>query len=143
MRHILIVDDTEADRELHKLLVRELSPNDLENRWEIYTASSLNEAARLLIRTAFDLVLLDIYVGSEDGIVFLGEIRTGNVIPNIKVILMSGMPRDIDIIAGSKLQIEGYVQKSFTVDEMRLALDAMIPKEFGRAPKKEGDALGL
>jgi two-component system nitrogen regulation response regulator GlnG len=98
-RHVLVVDD---DRSL-RLLCRV----NLElDGFEVTEASSL-EAAREAVR-GVDAVLLDVHVGSENGIDLLDELKRDR--PELPVVLLTG--------------------ESGLPSEARGRADAVLPKPF-------------
>lgn len=126
---ILIVDDSKSDQEIIKhTLNRILKPDHTF----IFFANNLTEAKALLVQMKFDLIFIDVYIGPDDGILFLAEIRASElpIIKDTPVVLVSGLPRDIDILAAKQLNVEGFIQKTPTMNEYENVVRQVLPKSL-------------
>ena len=83
MRRILVVDDEENIRYTFTAFLEDAGH-------EVQTASSRHEALQCLAGTSFDLVFIDIMLGSESGIDLLGEVRRHQ--PLCPVVMVTGSP---------------------------------------------------
>ena len=79
-QRLLVIDDEAHIRDAYRRLFWHYG-------FEVYTASNATEANELLVRSKFDIVLLDIKMAEVDGAVFFGIIRTFH--KNVKVVVSS------------------------------------------------------
>ena len=116
MKKILIVDDVpEYLNSLSRALSRE---------FEVYQASSLEQAKEVMVKGEMDiqLALVDVRLSEEDmsnrdGILFLGWLKEG--FPDIPVVMMSAY-RDFDsAVDAINLGASRYVKKPINVKELR------------------------
>ncbi len=77
---ILIVDDEAALRQSLSLVLR-------SDGYKVTTASTADEASRLLEAGAFDLVFLDLKMPGKDGLVMLKELRS--MYPHMPVLILT------------------------------------------------------
>jgi CheY-like chemotaxis protein len=90
IHRILIVDD---DNDLRKLMLRMLS---LDGQFQVYTASSGEEALKLMPVLNPDLLLLDIVLGDMSGWDLLQTKNSSTVLSDISVIVLSGQDPQIE-----------------------------------------------
>ncbi|HYE12149.1 MAG TPA: response regulator, partial [Patescibacteria group bacterium] len=88
---ILIVDDEESVR---KLIKKSL----IHENYLIEEASSGQSALAILQDNAFDLIILDVMLGDQDGFELIKEIKSLDIMTPI--ILVSGRSEDYDKILG-------------------------------------------
>jgi len=92
----------------------------------VATAKRLEDAARLIEHESpFGLVLLDINLGRQNGLTLL-EHPPANL--SKKVILLSGVTEQEWIMQGFALGAHAFITKSIEVDEMLVALKAVLLK---------------
>lgn len=107
---VLIVDDEPAAR----LGMRKA----LETRgYKIHEASSLASARQQMDGVAPDLVLLDLNLGSEDGMELLRSLRSKSDLPLVIIITAHGSEKLA--VEAMKAGAYDYVAKPFEVDELR------------------------
>ena len=119
--HILVVDD---DRRLRALLQRFLR----ENGYFVSVAQDADDARQMLADYKFDLLIVDIMMPKETGLVFLEKLRKENRVP---VILLTAMGETADRITGLELGADDYLPKPFEPKELLLRLKNILK----RAPK--------
>lgn len=106
---VLIVEDDPAMRQL-------VSAYFAQHRCQPVTASEPDDAIRLMARSQFSLVILDIDLGERDGFELLRRIRAGSDIP---VIAIAGERTDaVDRIVGLELGADDYLAKPFNLREL-------------------------
>ena len=112
MARILVIDDQEP--------IRRIVRRALENeRHEVWDASDGELGMQLLERETVDIVITDIFMPGQDGIVTLREIR--KKFPSLNVIVMSGgdstgmldLRKDAELLGAVK-----SLQKPFTAREI-------------------------
>lgn len=131
LEHILIVDD---DERICSLLVRYLT----REGYEATAAANGTEMKRCIERNAPDLVILDLMLPGEDGLVLARELRSH---PNIGIIMLTGKIETIDKVVGLESGADDYVMKPFDKRELlarirsvlrRMKFQSAIPREQPR-----------
>lgn len=124
MRRLLVVDDEEA--------IRQLFACELEEEgYQVDVAGSGDEAATLLRQNDYDLVVLDIQIGSESGLDILQDIiNQRQDLPVILCTAYSCYKEDF-----SSWLADGYVVKSSDLTELK--------QEISRVLAKSGQRQGL
>ena len=89
----------------------------------VVTVNSLNDARSALEESSFDLLLLDINLGHENGLSLL-ETPTTRLPP--RVILLSGISEQEWIFRGFELGAFGFIPKSVEPQELLSAIDRML-----------------
>lgn len=102
-RTVLVIDDDASIRMLCRL--------NLElDGWHVLEAGSLPQARERLAAEQVDVVVLDVHVGSGNGIEFMAELRGEHA--GVKVALLTGSDRVAD--AGS----DAVILKPFTIHQL-------------------------
>jgi DNA-binding response OmpR family regulator len=100
---VLVVDDDASIRLLCRL--------NLElDGWRVVEAASLSQARERLAGDCVDVVVLDVHVGSENGLEFLQELRRER--PQLKIAMLTGSEDLGDV--GS----DGIIPKPFTIQQL-------------------------
>jgi CheY-like chemotaxis protein len=127
MARIIVIDDNEAARSTMRRVLERVGHEVLE-------ASDGAAGLKLLAETGVTLVITDIFMPGQDGIVTLGRIR--KEFPGVRVIAVSGgdatgridLRRDAELLGAART-----LRKPFAPAELRraveetLALDAEQP----------------
>lgn len=125
---ILIVDDEEGIRELLLTYLGDFG-------FEVAAVSDGSEMRRHLAEHPVDLVLLDLGLPHEDGLVLARELRSRNDVPGIVIITGRGEP--VDRILGLELGADDYIAKPFDLREVvarvRSVLRRLRPPEGAAA----------
>jgi two-component system OmpR family response regulator len=119
--HILIVDDSSDIREP---LARYLAKKGLR----VATADGGQEMRRVMKTSAIDLVVLDIMMPGEDGLVLCRMIRETTDIP---VILLTAMVEETDRVVGLEIGADDYVTKPFSPRELLARIKAVLRRARG------------
>ena len=125
--HLLVVDD---DTRLRSLLQRFLR----ENGFMISVAKNAEEARKRLSEYGFDLLIVDIMMPNESGLVFLKKLREESDVP---VILLTAMGETRDRIAGLETGADDYLPKPFEPKELVLRIKSILK----RTPKTTNQVL--
>jgi DNA-binding NarL/FixJ family response regulator len=120
---ILFVDD-------HRLVVSGIAGLLRARGHRVAAAKNLAEARAVLRSQGFDLLLLDINLGAENGLQLLEE--PGLPLP-ARIIMLSGASEQEWIFKGFELHAFGFISKSIEAEELLSAIDAML----GQAPLPE------
>ncbi len=131
---ILIVDDEEAIVfSLQRIL-------ELSGTYEVMTATSAEQALKLIKQAVPDLIISDIKMPGMDGLTFCKKIRAGEVTSNIPFIFLTAK-REL-MIEGFKAGGDDFIIKPFTFDEVMAKMEAMfrrIEKTQEQANQIKGD----
>jgi DNA-binding response OmpR family regulator len=123
-RRVLVVDDQEDIREMARLVLSGAG-------YEVATASSGREALRLVRRSAFDLVLLDINMPEMDGWATLRLLRADDALDALPVAMFSVKSEVRDKVAGLKDGAIDYITKPFGVDELASRVSRILAGSSG------------
>jgi len=130
---ILYVDD---DAQVRTTLAEVLSYNE----YPTVVAATAEAALRCSNRQEISLILLDINLSGENGLVLLPYLRVNR--PDVPVILYTGLDHDEQQVAGFfERGASGYVRKAEPMQEL---LEVIRIALISRAPKpQEQPAIGL
>ncbi len=114
IKNILIVDPEAHVSEL-------LSMHLKKTGYSIFTATNSAEVIALLVSEEIDLIILEINLGCENGLVLLSTIK--EVSPDTKVIMLTGMGYVKDLISRAEESgANGYLSKVQPLDELSLSI---------------------
>jgi two-component system phosphate regulon response regulator OmpR len=116
--HLLIVDD---DARLRELLRRYLS----ESGFRVTTAAGAAEARANLASFAFDLVVLDVMMPGENGLVLTRALRQEGRVP---VLLLTAMGEPEDRVNGLEQGADDYLSKPFEPRELVLRIRNLLQR---------------
>jgi two-component system, OmpR family, response regulator len=126
--HILVVDD---DREIRDLVARYLS----KHGFRVRAAADGREMYRALDDWSIDLVILDIMMPGEDGLVLCRKLRAESKIP---IIMLTAMGEETDRIVGLEMGADDYVAKPFNPRELLARIKAVLRRaEGGQADRPD------
>lgn len=119
---VLVVDDDASIRFLCRV--------NLElDGWTVREAPTIPRAREAIGEGDIDIVLLDVHVGSDNGIDFLGELRERH--PGLPVVMLTGS------VGSSSLEsakADAVISKPFTLDQLTGTVGSLV----GRAPRDPG-----
>ncbi|MFB9242645.1 response regulator [Massilia antarctica] len=116
--HVLIVDD---DRD-----IRELLSTYLEKQGLRCTAVADGRAMRAaLARSTPDLIVLDIMLPGDDGLVLCREIRSGKQ-RAIPILMLTARDDETDRVVGLELGADDYMSKPFAARELLARIRAVL-----------------
>lgn len=130
--HVLVVDD---DVEIGRLLFRYLGSQGL------HVSVALN-GAELRAATdgdAIDLILLDLGLPDEDGLVLMRDLRSRWHGP---VIILSGRGEAVERVVGLELGADDYVTKPFDLRELLARIRSVLRRAQGVPTKQVDKARG-
>jgi DNA-binding response OmpR family regulator len=113
---ILVVDDDTSLAEMLKALLTSVG-------YDVWLASNAAEAKALVVHVHPDLILLDLMLPDEDGLVLYSELRDRWPAP---VILLSATHRRADPIVGLRLGAEDFIAKPFGNQELLARIAAIL-----------------
>jgi two-component system OmpR family response regulator len=116
--HILIVDD---DREIRELVGNFLKRNGLN----VTFAADGRQMWSVLDNTAVDLIVLDIMMPGDDGLVLCRELRSGKH-RRTPVLLLTARDDDMDRVIGLEMGADDYIVKPFVARELLARIKAVL-----------------
>ena len=124
--HIAIVDD---HRDIRDLIGKYLG----QNGYRVSLAESAATLRRLLEKSAFDLVVLDVMMPGEDGLSLCRYLRNAT---NLPIIMLTAMTDDTDRIIGLEMCADDYVTKPFNPRELLARIKAVLRRVNSLPPQK-------
>jgi DNA-binding response OmpR family regulator len=121
--HILIVDD---DPQIRDLLQEYFTLKELRAS----AISSGKEMTECLVNHSIDLVILDLRLAGEDGMVLARKLREESAIP---VIILTGVSDEADRIMGLELGADDYLTKPFSPRELLARVRTVLRRSQGGA----------
>ena len=122
--NILVVDD--------ELSVLQISKEILEARnYRVMTAADGAEATALFAsaeKGSVDLVITDMNMPLMDGSSTIRALR--RLAPSLKIIISSGLLTDVNSAGVAGLDIQGYLTKPYTADQLAAMVSKVLRKEF-------------
>lgn len=116
LRSILVVDDEENFLTLlHWFLT--------QRGYNVSTASSADQAVRLLDGRTFDIALLDVRLGNSDGLELLGKLTQR--LPDLKVFMMTAYPTVGSVKEAFDKGALRYLTKPVDLQELAEALKSL------------------
>lgn len=121
MKKLLLCDD-------QKMLRKVLRDSILEMREdvEVHEATDGLDALEKIDQHDYDLVLLDVEMPNLSGFQALARIREwekeNKVSSKLKIVMITAMNSDQDIVKGWDLEADGYISKPYDIDEIGEAL---------------------
>jgi two-component system OmpR family response regulator len=106
--HVLVVDD---DPQIRDLLQEYLT----ENALRVSLASSGAQMSQILADEAIDLIILDLRLAGEDGMVIVRSLRDSSAIP---IVMLTGVRDEADRVMGLELGADDYLTKPFNPREL-------------------------
>lgn len=113
---ILVIDDNEADFEL----VREVLPDSIVLTW----AEDTNDARQCLLKSCFDLILLDHGLPGTNGLTFLNELMRDY--PDCPVIMLTGREDPTLAISALQMGARNYLVKNEVFEHLIPALEEIL-----------------
>lgn len=118
--HLLVVDDDKRLRELIKAYL-------LDHGYNVTTATDAADARSKLELFIFDLIVLDVMMKGESGLVFLEKFRkSGNTLP---VLMLTARGESDDRIAGFEAGADDYLPKPFEPRELVLRITSILKRQ--------------
>jgi two-component system OmpR family response regulator len=116
--HVLIVDD---DRAIRELLATYLEKNGIRTS----LAANGREMRAALEQGAPDLIVLDLMLPGEDGLVLCRELRASKF-RTVPVLMLTARNEEADRILGLEMGADDYLPKPFAVRELLARIRAVL-----------------
>ena len=120
-RNILIIDD---DSDLSLIITDMLESYG----FSVTSAENSDEAFRLLEKSKFDLILLDINLPGTTGFEICRELRRVSTVP---VIFASARTSETDRITGFDIGGDDYLPKPYSMKELLSRVNALLRRVYG------------
>ncbi len=114
--HILVVDD---ETEMRELLIDLFS----NAGFKVTAVANGIDMRRVLLQQAFSLVIIDLRLPDEDGLILARELRRESAIP---ILMLSGKGDQTDCIVGLELVADDFVRKPFNSRELVARVRALL-----------------
>jgi len=121
--HLLFVED---DRD-YRLIIKECL--EMTGKYKVYEAKNGYEGLEAFNKLPIDIIVTDIDMPKLSGLEMVDLIRKMN--PDIPIIVASGMTNPENVKTGFEHDIDSYIKKPFTHDE----LDGVVKALFKRIKK--------
>ena len=131
--HILIVDD---EREIRELLGRFLT----QHGYRVSLAAEGKEMERTLADASIDLIVLDLMMPGDDGLILCRRLRAHS---NMPVIMLTAMGDDTDRIIGLEMGADDYLPKPFNPRELLARIKAVLRRANSLPDKNRTSAADL
>ncbi|QRQ89038.1 response regulator [Cupriavidus oxalaticus] len=116
--HILVVDD---DREIRELVSTYLAKNGLR----VTVAQDGRQMRSILEANAVDLIVLDVMMPGDDGLVLCRELRAGKH-KTTPVLMLTARSDETDRILGLEMGADDYLPKPFAARELLARIKAVL-----------------
>ena len=116
--HVLFVDD---DRDIRELVSGYLKRNGLR----VTLAADGRQMRSFLERDRVDLIVLDIMMPGDDGLVLCRELRAGRHAPT-PVLMLTARNDEMDRILGLEMGADDYLAKPFAARELLARIKAIL-----------------
>ncbi|TXN72352.1 response regulator [Methylobacterium sp. WL6] len=129
---ILLIED---DAGMQRIVSDHFADHDVD----VTPATDRREAEQRLAEDVFDLVVLDLRLGSENGLDLLRDLRAKSDLP---VIITTGHRRDeIDRVIGLELGADDYIVKPYGLRELLARVRVILRRaEVGPLPARVQDS---
>src|SRR5262249_39588938 len=108
----------------------------LKPHYDVVTASSAEEAEKLLGRDRFDVVLTDLRLPGKDGIHLLEVVKESS--PDLPVVILSGHGTIEEAVRAIQLGAADFVEKPFGPERLHVTVERALEV---KALKRENEAL--
>jgi two-component system OmpR family response regulator len=116
--HVLVVDD---DREIRDLVSSYLKKNGLR----VTTAADGRQMRSYLEADRVDLIVLDVMMPGDDGLVLCRELRAGKH-KATPILMLTARTDDTDRIVGLEMGADDYLAKPFVARELLARIKAVL-----------------
>ena len=116
--HILIVDDDHEIRDLLSSYLRKIG-------FQVSAAANGRQMRTVLEEGPVDLVILDLMLPGEDGLVLCRELRAGKW-RSVPVLMLTALDEETERIIGLEMGADDYVAKPFSSRELVARIRAVL-----------------
>lgn len=116
-QHILLVED---EQDLARLIILNLTALN----YEVFHATTLSQASKIIDSKGLDLILMDRMLPDGDGIMLCQQLREAG--ESVPVMMLTAKDSEADIVLGLEAGADDYLVKPFSVLELRARVKAML-----------------
>ena len=116
---VLVVEDEVSQREV-------LSYNLVADGFDVYSASTGEEALLCVAETPPDLIVLDWMIPNLSGLEVCRRLRANPKTRAIPVIMLSARSEELDRVRGLQVGADDYVKKPYSVVELMARIRALL-----------------
>lgn len=116
--HMLVIDD---DRRIRELLSRFLA----DHGFRVSLAADAAEARRKLESLEFDLLIVDVMMPGETGVLLTRSIRQNNTVP---ILMLTALAETESRILGLEAGADDYLAKPFEPRELVLRINSILKR---------------
>jgi two-component system, OmpR family, response regulator len=128
--HVLAVDDDPATRQM---IADYLGENDIR----VTTLESGKQIAEVMTRDTIDLLVLDLRLPEEDGMLIARKLREES--GGLPIIMLTGVKDEADRVMGLEVGADDYLTKPFSPRELLARIRALLRRS--RAQQTVADVL--
>src|ERR1700754_999648 len=132
--HILIVDD---DREIRELVSSYLKNNGLR----VSLAADGRQMRSFLETDSVDLIVLDIMMPGDDGLVLCRELRAGKH-GSTPILMLTARSDETDRVVGLEMGADDYLLKPFAARELLARIKAVLRRTRMLPPNMQTSETG-
>lgn len=120
MAHLLVVDDEES-------ICMALKDTLSLQGYDVSTASSAENALKVLKKGAFDLMIIDIKLPGISGIELLGKAK--KIDPEIMQLIITSHASIETAVEALRHGAEDYILKPFSMDDLKMSVEGALEKQ--------------
>ena len=123
MINIIIADD-------HQIVCKGItySVENYENMTIKAEANSFEELKKLLNQSTYELLIMDLQLGDNNGVYSVREIS--DMYPNLKILVLSMLPENPYALQSIHAGAMGYINKATMLDDLICAINQVIADEI-------------
>jgi DNA-binding response OmpR family regulator len=122
---VLVIEDNRMTQEVARAYLEELGYHFAG------CAMDGKEGVDLAVSVRPDIILLDVFLLTSNGFDVLKELK--GLMPEVKVIMLSGSDDVASMQKAAELGAEGYMTKPFKLDDMRRGLNTWLGRDASEA----------
>ena len=127
IKHILVVDD-------HPLVRRGIIDIlSINNNYEVNEANNITAALMMLKKYKIDILMVDIYLGSENGFDLIEQAR--KISPDSKYVILTSSMNTFDYKKAIELNIDAYIIKDAYIEDIIYAIQVVSRGEKYFSPQ--------
>jgi two-component system phosphate regulon response regulator PhoB len=129
---ILVVEDEKDILELVRY-------NLTRENYQVFCATSAEEAMRIIASVPLDLIILDLMLPEMDGLEVTRRLKNNPRTQNIFIVMLTAKGSEADIVTGLELGADDYITKPFSPRVLLARIKAVIRR--ARDKKTEDNAV--
>jgi two-component system, chemotaxis family, response regulator PixH len=119
MKKILIVEDSQAERELITLYLQ-------NNNYQVIAAANAEDGMELAAKQQPDVIITDITMDGINGFEFCRLLKVYPDTSKIPIVACTARDRDLDRMWGQKQGIDVYITKPYSEADLITAIESVV-----------------